>query len=249
MFNKTIIALKNFCLLTSVLLLLFSCKEEHAPLTFKYQTIVKDEHARVDINYPKAEGESTIAKKINTSIENFLANEINMSERIDRSLTLENAIQGFDQEYKSFKDDFSDTTQQWEALIESELIYESDSIISIAINAYMDTGGAHGNSHVTFLNFDHTNGRLLKQKDFIKDMDAFKKAVFPYFEKASQPISDETSIEDPFYGEGFQLPENIGFGDDGLILLYNVYEIASYAQGVTEFTIPYDAIKPFLNRY
>ena len=38
----------------------------------------------------------------------------------------------------------------------------------------------------------------------------------------------------------------MGFNENGIILLYNVYEIASYVQGVTEFTIPYAEANPYL---
>ena len=249
MFNKSIFTLKNFRLLIITFLVVLSCKDDakDTPLQFSDETVEKNQNAIVDINYPKANGPEDVANKINSTIENFLANEINMSENLDKDLTLDEAIKGFDDEYKSFKDDFSDTTQQWEALIESEVSYESETIVCVAVNSYLDTGGAHGNSHVTFLNFDKNTGSLLKRADLLKNIDGFKKLVYPYFEKATKPLSDEDTIEDPFYGEGFQLPENIGFGEEGLILLYNVYEIASYAQGVTEFTIPYEKAKPFLN--
>lgn len=245
MFNKYVSTLKYISLSLSVFFILFSCKKD-VPLTFKYQTIEKKENALVDINYPKAEGKDDIAQKINTTIENFLANEINLTETPDKVLTLEAAVKGFDKEYKSFKEDFPDSPQQWEAVIESEVTYESENIICIAVNSYLDTGGAHGNSHVTFLNFDKKTGTLLKQKDIITDIKAFKNLVQPYFKKATVPLSDEDIIEDPFYGEGFQLPENIGYGEDGIILLYNVYEIASYAQGITEFRIPYESTKSYI---
>lgn len=248
MFNKYLITLKNSCLFLGTFLVLFSCKKD-VPLSFSDKTIEKKDNVSVLISYPRAEGNEAVATRINTVVENFLANEVNMSEQLDKSLTLDKAIEGFDNEYKSFKEDFSDTTQQWEALIESEVSYESETIICIAINSYLDTGGAHGNSHVTFLNFDKKTGKLLAQSDIIKDLEDFKKFVQPYFEKASQSLSDEDNIEDPFYGEGFQLPENIGFGEDGIILLYNVYEIASYAQGVTEFRIPYKTAIPYLKVY
>jgi hypothetical protein len=124
--------------------------------------------------------------------------------------------------------------------------YESETIICIAVNSYLDTGGAHGNSHVTFLNFNKKSGELLAMTDIIKDEEAFKKLAIPYFEKATKPLSNDQDVQDMFFGEAFQLPENIGFNSKGVILLYNIYEIASYAQGITEFTIPYDEAKPFL---
>ncbi|MEO6346874.1 MAG: DUF3298 and DUF4163 domain-containing protein [Aquaticitalea sp.] len=249
MFNKSLSTLKKSSLLSIVFFILFSCAKD-LPLTFKDQSIEKKDQAVVDISYPKAEGgNEEVASKINKTVENFLANEINMSETVDKNLTLNEAINGFDEEYKSFKNDFSDTTQEWEAVIEAEVTYESEHLICISVSSYLDTGGAHGNSHVTFLNFDKTTGQLFIEDDIINDKEAFKKLVLPYFEKATQSLSDEETIEDPFFGEGFQLPENIGFRKEGIILLYNVYEIASYAQGVTEFTIPFEKAKSFLKIY
>ena len=54
-------------------------------------------------------------------------------------------------------------------------------------------------------------------------------------------------MEDFFFGKDFQLPETLGYSDEGLIVLYNPYEIASYSQGIIEFTIPYSEISSFLN--
>lgn len=248
MFNNSISPLKNISLLLGAFLILFSCKKD-SPLTFHEQNIETSENAIVDITYPKAEGMEDIADKINATIENFLANEINLTESPDQNLTLEKAMKGFDNEYKEFQEDFSDSMQIWEVLIESEVIYESENIVCISVSSYLDTGGAHGNSRVTFLNFDKNTGQRLEQQDILKDIAEFKKLVQPYFKKATKSLSDEETIQDPFYGEGFQLPENIGYSEVGIILLYNVYEIASYAQGVTEFIIPYEAAKPYLKLY
>jgi hypothetical protein len=245
MFNKSIIVLKKISLFFGVFFVLFSCKEDHS-ISFIDKSIEKTENAKINISYPKAEGNEKIADRINNTIENFLANEINMSEKSDKNLKLEDAIKDFDNEYKLFKEDFGDSTQEWEALIESEVNYESEAILCVSVTSYLDTGGAHGNSHVTFLNFDRTSGKLLKIKDIINDEEGFKNLVLPFFEKATKPLSDDEEVQNLFFGEAFQLPENIGFNTEGVILLYNVYEIASYVQGVTEFTIPYENAKPFL---
>ena len=57
---------------------------------------------------------------------------------------------------------------------------------------------------------------------------------------------DET-IEDFFFGEDFQLPANMGFSKEGLILLYNNYEIAAYTQGATKIVLPYETVKGVLH--
>ena len=76
-------------------------------------------------------------------------------------------------------------------------------------------------------------------------MDAFTEFVKPYFE-AEIKSKGEERIDDYFFGDPFHLPANIGINDEGILMLYNVYEIASYAQGITEFTIPFEDVERFL---
>jgi hypothetical protein len=50
-----------------------------------------------------------------------------------------------------------------------------------------------------------------------------------------------------FEKDHFYLPENIGFTEKGIKLLYNQYEVASYADGPIELTLPYKDIRKFLS--
>ena len=50
-----------------------------------------------------------------------------------------------------------------------------------------------------------------------------------------------------FETESFYLPDNIGYTENGLILFYEPYEIASFADGPIILTIPYTDANPFLN--
>ena len=77
----------------------------------------------------------------------------------------------------------------------------------------------------------------------MKDVAGFKILAESYFKNETDT---KEQVEDYFFGEGFQLPANLGFDKNGIILLYNNYEIASYAQGITKFTIPYEEAKAFL---
>ena len=49
-----------------------------------------------------------------------------------------------------------------------------------------------------------------------------------------------------FEDDVFQLPQTYFFTDKGLLLYYNVYEIASYADGPKELLIPYTEAVPYL---
>ncbi|RKE98996.1 DUF3298 and DUF4163 domain-containing protein [Ichthyenterobacterium magnum] len=236
--------MKKIIILLLIISTSISCKKE-VTLNFKEQNISLTENAVIDINYPKAEGSKDIANLINKKIENYIVNQTNMTEDSLVEVSIDDAIKKFNQEYIDFKNEFPDSSQQWEAMIDGEVTYQSPELICIAINSYLDTGGAHGNSYIKFLNFDANNGVQLHKKAIIKDEEVFSNIVSNFL-KAE--IENE-SIENIFFEGNFKLPESIGFNDEGVIILYNAYEIASYTQGITEFTIPYDEIEQAIKRY
>jgi Deacetylase PdaC/Protein of unknown function (DUF3298) len=222
------------------LLSAFSCVED-TKLSFIETNDIYKNNALVEINIPKAEGDSNLANKINYKIENHIANMLNFSEDDSDRIVLKNAINQFDAEYKAFKNDFEESALVWEALFDGEVTYQSSEIISIAINSYLNTGGAHGNMNVTFLNFDPKTGDVLTFDDLFTNIGDMTKAVKPFFNGKTK--AENTAY---FFGEEFHLPANIGFNDDGVIFFYNIYEIASYSDGITEFTIPFEDIDSFL---
>lgn len=223
-------------------LILFSC-EEITLLNFTETNMLYEDNATIELNIPKAEGTSISAKAINKVVENYIANMLVFLEEPSDTLQLDYAINAFDLEYKSFKDGFGENAMVWDASFDGEVTYQSPSLISIAINSYVNSGGAHGNLNITFFNFDST-GTLLKFNDLFTDKEGLTEVVKAYFEEETK--GSEINY---FFGEPFHLPVNIGFNDEGVVFFYNVYEIASYSDGITEFTVPFDAIENHLNIY
>lgn len=226
-------------------LLIFACKED-VKLTFETRHIEKSTDATIVVNYPKAIGTKAVANKINQQIEHIIANEMNMANTTENDISIDEAVSQFDQEYKSFKRDFQDSSQKWEAKVDGHVVYESPELICLSLQTYTDTGGAHGNGRTTYLNFNPETGDLFEQKDLLKNLDQFKKVAEEAFMEQTKPKDKDDTMEDFFFGEDFQLPSNIGFTNNGLVLLYNNYEIASYVQGITKITLPYDQIKDYL---
>lgn len=224
------------------LIFLFSC-EEMTLVSFTETNALYEDNAIIELNIPKAEGSSIPAQAINKVIENHIANMLVFLEEPSDTLKLDYAIKTFDSEYKSFKDGFGESAMVWDASFDGEVTYQSSELISIAINSYVNSGGAHGNLNVTFFNFD-SSGALFNFEDLFTDEVGLTEVVKTYFEEETKG-----SEVDYFFGEPFSLPANIGFNDEGVIFFYNVYEIASYADGVTEFTVPFEAIESYLNIY
>ncbi|MBT8253573.1 MAG: DUF4163 domain-containing protein [Flavobacteriaceae bacterium] len=236
--------MRSFLSLFAFTFLFFSCEEE-ALVAFSERIEIYDENAIIEINIPKAEGDSELSRSINETLENHIANMLNFGEENLDSVSLDEAIRMFDSEYNQFKSDMEESGLTWEAIFDAEVIYQSHEVICLAINGYMNTGGAHGNMNITFYNFEGETGRILQIDDILTDKEAFTEFVKPYFEKAIESKEGE-KLSDYFFGDPFHLPANIGINEDGILMLYNVYEIGSYAQGITEFTIPFEEVEAYL---
>lgn len=226
-----------------LLIFTFSC-DEIVTTNFSESSLEFNKNAVVEINIPKADETSMLSKTINSTIENHIANMLNFSEEESDTISLEFAISKFDKEYESFKSDFEESSLVWEAMFDGEVTYHSPMVITIAINSYLNTGGAHGNLNITLFNFDTSTGELLNNKELISDLTSFSEIAEKHFKEHT---NTKEELGDYFFGEAFHLPSNIGFNDEGVLLFYNVYEIASYAVGVTEFTIPYEEVEDLLN--
>jgi len=236
--------MKKPALIVLLILVLVACKKE-LNLTFSEVNTIYNVNAVIEINIPKAEGENTVSFAINSKIENHIANVLNFSEENSDSLKLDEAITRFESEFTGFKNDYEENALVWEAIFDGEVIYQSSEVVCIAINGYTNTGGAHGNMNITLYNFDAQTGALLELDDIISNIEGFSQVVKTHFIKEIE-INNEEELTDYFFEEEFHLPANIGFSDEGVLILYNVYEIASYAQGITEFTIPFEALQNYL---
>ena len=89
------------------------------------------------------------------------------------------------------------------------------------------------------------NSEVIFQEDLFNKASEFSELVKQHFktELESKGINDSENF---YLGEDFKLPENIGFNEEGVIFLYNSYEMMSFAQGITEFTVPYNEISQYL---
>ena len=236
--------MQRYCLILILFLSIYSCNSEIKPVEFDMISVDETFDAEISASYNVAKGNSELATTINLTIEEAIVSLLS-----DPGVTtdLKSALNDFNEEYISFKAEFPESSEPvWELYIETERTYQSEDIITLAISVYEFQGGAHGNDKIIFLNLNAETGSILKMKDIINDLEGFKSLAENHFKKSLNSNTDEPKIEDYFFGEPYQLPENIGFSEDGLVMLYNTYEIASYDKGYTEYVIPIDEVEPFL---
>jgi hypothetical protein len=229
-----------FLFSVGVFMFFFNC-EEPTKTTFSDISISTENNNIVEINIPKANGNSNATDYINTSIEETVINALHIGAPNDiQYRTIEESIASFNKEYEDFKTDFPESFQIWEAQIDGEVIFQSPEIISISITSYLNTGGAHGILNIFFLNFESITGKQIMNTELFTNIGAFKQIAQIHFNEA---IKEKDML---FESDKFELPENISYTEDGLVLLYNTYEIAPYSTGIIEFSIPFDEIESYL---
>jgi hypothetical protein len=220
----------------------FTSCEKEKNLTFKEGSFNIENNDIIEINIIKATDKNSVSDSINNTLNKVITSSLHIGDpdNVPRR-TIEESISLFNEEFRTFKNVFPDSALQWEAQIDGEVQYQSPEIICIALTTYINTGGAHGNLNISFLNFNRKNGILLTNNKLFNNINSVKEKAGNHFKL------DGNDLEDFTFNNGFELPINIGYNEDGVILLYNTYEIAPYSKGITEINIPYNEISEYLN--
>ncbi len=233
-----------------ILLILSACEEEATlvmePVTFTNPPC--DNCPKVSIQYPKALEDTKLSRAINTAIEEEIIGLLTFADSLEVS-DMKEAIRSFTLGYTELKEVYPDETIPWEATIEAEVTFENRRILSMKLDSYLFTGGAHGYASTKFLNFDMNKGQEIDTQELFQDRLAFRSYAEAKF-RTQENIPEKAPINSTgfmFEQDSFYLPENIGLTPKGILLLYNQYEVASYADGQIELLIPFREAKKFVS--
>ncbi|HMQ00730.1 MAG TPA: DUF3298 domain-containing protein [Cyclobacteriaceae bacterium] len=251
-------------LVTLLSLLIFACTnkkenvEDVTELTYEIRTYsissagaCNDESkpcARFEVSYPvfRAPAGNRLPALIEDRINTMLSAP---SSDIDPE-SIEAAGKAFISDFELTLQEFPDLSMGW--YYKADVVVENltDKILCISVNDEYFTGGAHGGSSTSFINFDVNTGKILLLDDILKpgyegDLNATGERAF----KKVRNIPDDAYLPDlgyEFEGGFFYLNQNYGFRPEGIVFFYNIYEIGPYVFGPTEILIPYEEIKNWL---
>ena len=243
-------------LLASLLLVLIGC-EQPAQLAFENVHLSLDDDPScktlpcpiIDIDYPIALGEDQVSLAISGGLENRIIESFQINPDRPKAGSVEEAIAQFTEGYRSDKAEFPDMNAQYEVSIILEESYRNEKLICFRQGDFKYTGGAHGNGVTLYQYFDLQSGREFDFDDLIADKEGLATVAEEKF-RAKFNIGPSESINSPgfwFEEELFALPETFGLEGDQLMLVYNTYEIASYADGTVEVAIPISEVSDYLN--
>lgn len=250
-YNQTPITdteMKSSICLACVFLLLIGC-QNHDKLTFEPILIQNEANANcsIHIKMPQAIDDTKLARVVNAALREEVISLLHFDEESEVS-DIGAAMASFESGFELLQQRYADETTPWEAKIDAEITFENASILSVGLNAFIFTGGAHGYSSERFLNFDKTEGYELENWQLFKNSEEFRHMAESKF-RTQEAIPVDKPINYTgfmFEEDSFYLPENIGFTEKGLTLLYNQYEVSSFADGTLELVLPFDEIQKFM---
>ena len=153
-------------------------------------------------------------------------------------LNFKNQLQTESEEYLQ-----SARNEEWEirkyvAFVDYIIHYQKDDLLSLSINYYSYTAGAHGYTLERAYNYNLVNGEEILLKDILKEkkdyIDIINQEIKRQIELSPQEYFSEFSVfqsiseEQPFY-----------LIEDGVVVYFGLYEIAPYSSGIRYFEIPY----------
>lgn len=128
--------------------------------------------------------------------------------------------------------------------------YETEKIITIEDCGSVYAGGAHPLSYAGAVSFDRKTGKRLGTEIFknLKSKELrneILRGLREYFEVKSNEELGEMLLGVDY--RNIPMPSTDPyFLKDGLVFIYGQYEIAPYACGMPQFTIPYSRLEPLL---
>lgn len=124
-----------------------------------------------------------------------------------------------------------------------------DSITTYTLIQSSYTGGAHGLTTVTLINFDNTTGREIHLQDIFKEN--FEEPLTQQLLRSLAQQTNSPTIE-ALKEKGYTTmnemypTENFRLDKDSITFIYNSYEIAPYSMGLPTIRLSYDEIKDIM---
>ncbi|MGV3526589.1 MAG: DUF3298 and DUF4163 domain-containing protein [Candidatus Sericytochromatia bacterium] len=202
----------------------------------------------IEISYPRILKALTpqAQTRINQAIQTTLVQSLSFEAP---QANLQAAIETFFADAGQYQDDLPEAPP-WQLMLTVKPESYGERLLSLRVESYVFTGGAHGNPATDFISFDLQSGQTLTLADVL--LPGAEQALTQLGEerfRADRGISPDKDLQEEGYefeNNRFHLPKVVGLGRYGLVFVYNVYEIGPYSAGTFELFIGYDALKKLI---
>ena len=200
-------------------------EEDYLLLTYEYN--------RVEVTIP---GNEEAQNKINDF---FVQEEVSYQD------TIREYVQFAKEDLEMRKEDpeWMESWAGYSAGREYSIMRADEKVISVVMDCYEFTGGAHPNSGRVAYTFDTQTGEKLSLEAVVKDLDEARSMTTEFLtEKLAEQEQEEGMLFDD-YNSYIQdiLTDNTWYLDqEGFHIIINEYIVSPHAAGIQEMTMPYD---------
>lgn len=230
------------------------CIPKTATHVLDLQDVAKNERPRAKIDLMLLYPPKSVNKQLTAAIDQAMAAFIlNDSSSIgDPELLVENITFDFFQSYREATDGIPNIEKtasfNWQKKLSMEVLYNENSLLSLRIDKYGYTGGAHGVSISRFRVFNLLHNKPVEFSDIF--IDDFEGPLNELLEKKLRKINgikpDEQLSSSGFLVDTLVFNDNFYVNNDGIGFFFNVYEIASYATGTTDLFCSFYELRAIL---
>lgn len=256
--NKSVFKMKNPILVLSIfgLATLFGCQNDPQPVAenlLVIETVTTERNegdcatpdapcAHILLKYPTVKtGPDTLKQSIDRWANDFLVAMLDPAVEADDEVTLTAAMDEFVLMHQELVAEMPDLPSRYEVEVTDTILLQDSAHLTLLLDAYSYTGGAHPNAFAAVATFDVKTGRILRPEDLVKDVAKLEALAEKRFrEVRKEDFDDGFDFDETF---PFKLADNVGLTTEGLFFCYIPYEVGPYAMGFTEFVIPFDELK------
>ena len=190
---------------------------------------------KVDLAWVTFENQPTLNEAITTQLAGMLVQNQGST---PHDGTIESLVDAF---LADASDMAMASKQGWELNATIKRQTRRGDLLTLRMDSYEYTGGAHGQPGVQYFHWDLARKQKLALADLLEP--GKQQAFWELARNQHQQWLDKEKLDQTFRDSWpFDRTDNVYFGKDGLVLHYNVYHIAPYAMGQPELTIPYEKL-------
>lgn len=156
--------------------------------------------------------------------------EKNVEESVELGKAAQGSVIDFSEYYKTVKTSVTDTTLL---------------TITGRTETLQYSGGAHDSRYIDYFNIDLRNGNRLTIESLFKPETSSRLVTLIKEVLATTKNSngDNITLLDP---DSVQPSQNFYFNEQGVVFVYNTYEITPHSDGLIQALIPYDKLKDLI---
>jgi len=207
--------------------------------------------AEFTISYPIfSGGDSVTVLMLNKSVQAYVLSAVAGNGQLPFAQALDSAGWQFIEQYTEALKETPDMPMGFSTEITDTIPFMNSKVVTIQMDGYAYTGGAHPNPFGLLVSYDLSNHvKPLEITDLVRDTNAVRPALEKAY-KLSKGLKETDPLSEVTYPDLVQLPmpSSVGVATEGIRFFYNAYEVAPYAVGASDVLLTWEQLGALADR-